>query len=75
VILLVVTVVPLGGRDGLANSANTGQITGLVIAAGSAAVALVVWAWRATRAARSRAAPAAELLERAKDVLAGVVAQ
>ncbi|HEU5159446.1 MAG TPA: NACHT domain-containing protein [Streptosporangiaceae bacterium] len=74
-VLLVVTVVPLGGRDGLQKSAGIGQITGLVIAVGTAAVALVVWAWRTAWAARDTAIPVTDVLERAKDLLAGAVAQ
>ncbi|GAA4100900.1 NACHT domain-containing protein [Actinomadura miaoliensis] len=72
VLLLVVTAIPLGRREGLQTSANVAQLTALLIAAGTAAAGVVLWAWRATRPA---AAPATDTLSHAKDVLAGVVAE
>ncbi|WP_344592027.1 NACHT domain-containing protein [Actinomadura vinacea] len=73
VLLLVVTAVPLGGKDGLQTSADTGQVTGLLIAAGTAAAMLAGWALRTSRATRAVAATGA--VTQAKDVLAEVVAE
>jgi hypothetical protein len=50
--LLIVTLDPLSGEDGLQTSANTAQLTALIVAMGTAAVAMVVWAWRTTRISR-----------------------
>ncbi|XVQ15776.1 hypothetical protein ACQP1W_25650 [Spirillospora sp. CA-255316] len=74
-VLLVVTAIPLGGKDGLQNSANTAQLTALLVAAGTAAVVMVVWAWRTTRTSQATATPATDVVEHAKDLLAGVVTQ
>ncbi|QXJ21124.1 NACHT domain-containing protein [Actinomadura graeca] len=73
VLLLAVTALPLTGADGLPASADTAQLTGLLVAVGPAAVGVVVWAWRTTR--QAGAVPSTDTLTRAKDVLAGVVAE
>jgi hypothetical protein len=75
VLLLTVTVAPLRDRDGLTTSANTAQLTALLIAAGTAAVVMARWAWRAARSARAAAVPTSAALDRAKDRLAGAVAE
>jgi hypothetical protein len=73
VLVLVVTVVPLRAENGLTTSADIAQLTALLVAAGTAAVVIVRWAWRTDRSAR--AAPTAEALARAKDALADAVAE
>jgi hypothetical protein len=73
-LLLVVTAFPLRAENGLTTSADTAQLTALLVAAGTAAVVIVRWAWRTDRSARAAAAPTAEALAGAKDVLADAVA-
>ena len=74
-VLLVVTAIPLRDKDGLATSANTAQLTALLVAVGTAAAVMVRWAWRTVRSAPAAAAPTTEALALAKDMLAGVVAE
>ena len=74
-LLLLLTGMPLGRKDGLPNAADTGQLTGLLIAAGGAVVAMVFWAWRATRSTGASVAPTPAELAQVKQRLAGLVAQ
>src|SRR5262249_54669765 len=71
IILLVVTALPLGRREGLPTSANTAQLNEFLIAAGTAALAAVVWAWHTTRTAP--VAPTINTLMQGKGVLASRV--
>ncbi len=70
-LLLVVTVLPLGGREGLQDSANTAHLTALIIAAGAAGLGAMAWAWRTTKTVAT--VPATEVLAYSKDVLAVAV--
>ncbi len=75
-VLIMVTFAPLSGKDGLQNAANRAQLTGgLLIAAAVPTVAVLGWARRRSRELRTAAAPTTDTLTRAKDVLAGLVAQ
>lgn len=70
---MVITLLPLGGEDGLQKAANTAQLTAFTLAAGCALVTAVTWALRKTRRAAVATMPG--VLEQAKAVLAGDVAE
>ncbi|GAA4626965.1 NACHT domain-containing protein [Actinoallomurus vinaceus] len=75
-VLVGVTFAPLGGKDGLQNAANRAQLTGgLLIAAAIPTIAVAGWARRRSRELRAAAGPTVDTLIRAKDLLAGLVAE
>lgn len=70
-LLLGITLLPLfydSGKDRLGTSADTAQLTALMLAAATGLVAMVVWARRTTRTAPT--AMTTEMIHRAKDILA-----
>ena len=73
--LVGITAVALGGRDGLQNAADTGQLTGLLISAGGVSVAMLRWARQRTRTTPVLAAPTTAELAEVKQRPAGLVAQ
>ncbi|WP_131739451.1 NACHT domain-containing protein [Actinomadura roseirufa] len=74
--LAAVTFAPLGGEDGLQNSADRAQLTGgFVLASAVPLISVWWWARRRSRDLAAQAVPSSEAVARAKDLLAEMVAE